>query len=43
MIDKRWHSYLKTHIGSGNGLVYSGNKALAEPVLTMLYDVIWRH
>ena len=30
-------------IGSGNGLVPSGNKPLAEPMLTQIYVSIWRH
>ena len=28
--------------GSGNGLVLSGNKPLAEPMLTQIYAAIWR-
>ena len=31
------------NIGSGNGLVPSGNKPLPEPMLTQIYVVIWRH
>ena len=31
------------NIGSGNGLVASGNKPLPEPMLTQIYVVIWRH
>ena len=34
---------LLVNIGSGNGLVPSGNKPLPEPVLTKISDVIWRH
>ena len=31
------------NIGSGNGLVPSGNKPLPEPMLTQIYVAIWRH
>ena len=31
------------NIGSGNGLVPSGNKPLPEPMLTKLSNTIWRH
>ena len=31
------------NIGSGNGLVPSGNKTLPEPVLTKISDAIWRY
>ena len=31
------------NIGSGNGLVSSGNKPLVEPVLTKISNDIWRH
>ena len=31
------------NIGSGNGLVSSGNKPLPEPVLTQIYVAKWRH
>ena len=31
------------NIGSGNGLVQSGNKPLPEPKLTPIYIDIWRH
>ena len=31
------------NIGSGNGLVPSGNKPLPEPVLTQISATIWRH
>ena len=31
------------HIGSGDGLVPSGNKPLPEPMLTQTYVAIWRH
>ena len=31
------------NIGSGNGLVLSGNKPLPEPMLTQIFDAIWRH
>ena len=30
-------------IGSGNGLVSSGNKPLPEPMLTQISVGIWRH
>ena len=29
------------NIGSGNGLVPSGNKPLPEPMLTQIYITIW--
>ena len=32
----------KVNIGSGNGLVPSGNKPLPEPVLTQIYVTTWR-
>ena len=31
------------NIGSGNGLVPSGNKPLPEPMLTQSYVAIWCH
>ena len=31
------------NIGSGNGLVPSGNKPLSEPMLTQIYVAKWRH
>ena len=31
------------NIGSGNGLVPSGNKPLPEPMLTPIYVAIWHH
>ena len=31
------------NIGSGNGLVPSGNKPLPDPMLTQIYVPIWRH
>ena len=31
------------NIGSGNGLVQSGNKLLTEPVLSKIPNAIWRH
>ena len=31
------------NIGSGKGLVPSGNKPLPEPVLTKIGNAIWRH
>ena len=35
--------WLYVIIGSGNGLVSSGNKPLPEPKLTQIYVAIWRH
>ena len=32
----------QVNIGSGNGLVPSGNKPLPEPMLTQIYVAIWR-
>ena len=37
----RWHQWWLINIGSGNGLVSSGNKPLTETVLVQLYVVIW--
>ena len=37
------HIWWLVNIGSGNGLVVSGNKPLPEPMLTKCYDAIWRH
>ena len=31
------------NIGSGNGLVPSGNKPLPEPMMTQISVAIWRH
>ena len=42
----RWMSQDLTddvNIGSGNGLVPSGNTPLPEPVLTKISNAIWRH
>ena len=36
------HSW-EVNIGTGNGLVPSGNKPLHIPMLTEIYVVIWRH
>ena len=33
----------QVNIGSGNGLVPSGNKPLPEPMLTKVYVAIWHH
>ena len=33
----------KINIGSGNGLVPSGNKPLPGPILIEIYVAIWRH
>ena len=37
------HYWWKINIGSGNGLVPSGNKPLPKPVLTQIYVAMWRH
>ena len=47
-ITLQWMSLTGLHwwsvnIGSGNGLVPSGNKPLPEPVLTKISNAIWRH
>ena len=41
----RWISQdlLQDNIGSGNGMVPSGTKPLHAPLLSKLYDAIWRH
>ena len=40
----RWRPHWSlVNIGSGNGLIPSGNKLLPEPMLTKFYDVIWHH
>ena len=36
-------NWCSVNIGSGNGLVPSGNKPLPEPMLTQTYAAIWRH
>ena len=36
-------SHWLDNIGSGNGLVLSGNEPLAEPVLTQIFIPIWCH
>ena len=33
----------KSNIGSGNGLMPSGNEPLPEPMLTKISVAIWRH
>ena len=33
----------KSNIGSGNGLVPSGNKPLPKPMLTQFLVAMWRH
>ena len=33
----------EVNIGSGSGLVPSGNKSLPEPMLTQIYVTIWHH
>ena len=35
--------WLSVNIGSGNGLVPSGNKPLPELMLTQIHATIWRH
>ena len=42
MNDTGLHWWL-VNIGSGNGLVLSGNKPLSEPMLTHFSVAIWRH
>ena len=37
------HCWWLVCIGSGNGLVPTGNKPLPEPMLTQNYVAIWRH
>ena len=43
----KWYTtdshYWGVNIGSGNGLVQSGNNSLHDPVLTQIYDAIRRH
>ena len=42
----RWmpqYDYGGVNIGSGNGLVLSGNKPLSESILSKFYNTIWRH
>ena len=36
-------TYDLVNIGSGNGLVPSGNKPLPEPALTKIFVAIWLH
>ena len=38
-----WNECHCANVGSGNGLVPSGNKPLHEPMLTQIYVAIWRH
>ena len=47
-IDLRWVNIMElpewdVNIGSGNGLVPSGNKPLPEIMLTAIYVVVWHH
>ena len=42
-VDSHWTSLIKVSVGSGNGLVPSGNKPLPEPMLTQIYVTIWHH
>ena len=42
-INVSWLHWWSFNIGSGNGLVPSGNKPLPEPMLTQISDAIWRH
>ena len=40
----RWDANnLELTLGSGNGLLQSGNKALSMPLLTTMFVAIWRH
>ena len=32
---------IENNIGSGSGLVWSGNKPIPEPILTQIYVTIW--
>ena len=41
--ESHWTELMLVNIGSGNGLVLSGNKPLPEPMLTQIYVAIWRH
>ena len=34
---------LEVNIGSGSGIVPSGNKQLPERMLTLIYVAIWHH
>ena len=38
-----WWPYSQVNIGSGNGLMPSGNKPLPEPMVTQINVTIWRH
>ena len=35
--------WLLVKIGSGTGFVTPGNKPLPEPMLTKIFNAIWRH
>ena len=39
----RWTDDWSVNIGSGHGLVPSGNKPSPEPMLTEFYEAIWHH
>ena len=43
LMDAAEHIWWQFNIGSGNGLVPSGNKPLPEPMLTKACVDIWRH
>ena len=43
MINGIYNPWGLDNIGSGNGLVPSGNKPLAEQTLTQIDVSIWRH
>ena len=36
-------SVSRVNTGSGNGVVPSGNTPLSEPLLTIIFGIIWRH
>ena len=40
-LQKNEYHWMRSHIGSGNGLVPLGNKPLPEPMLTQFYVTIW--
>ena len=40
-VDWLFEQFIKLKIGSGDGLVPTGNKSLPESMLTQFYDLIW--
>ena len=38
-----WYYWRLVNIGSGDGLMPSGNKPLPEPMLTLFIDAYMRH